>query len=165
MKILRKILDTTLVVLALSSIALAISAIYLQISFATTDTKSMVPAIKAGDTLVTRTINSQSIAVGDILVFPHPDNKLTKVAHRVINRNNLNENIIIETKGDANPVKDGWQIEIISKKVAKVIGIIPTAHIFNGSIPRTVILKSLMVSSAFLLLIGIWRLIRQRAGL
>lgn len=49
MKILGKILDTTLVVLALSSIALAISAIYLQISFATTDTKSMVPAIKAGD--------------------------------------------------------------------------------------------------------------------
>ncbi|RQW11781.1 signal peptidase I [candidate division KSB1 bacterium] len=64
---------------------------------------SMYPFIKEGDLVTLGRIDLARIRVGDVIALPHPEEgKL--IIHRVvrIDRDHL------KTKGDHNPVSDGW---------------------------------------------------------
>lgn len=164
MKIVKRSTDLLIVltaVLAMFSFCLAASW---KVGFATISSESMSPAFKSGDTVVTRQSSSHSLSKGDVIVFPHPDNTVLSVSHRVISKKNIGGKVVVKTKGDANPKEDSWQLEITSDHVRKVIGVLPTASLINTSISRSRIFEILIYLSLFMFLIGFWRLIKSRAG-
>ena len=148
-------------VLAMFSFCIAASW---KVGFATISSESMSPVFKPGDTLVTRQSSSHSLRKGDVIVFPHPDNTVLSVSHRVISTQNIDDKVLVKTKGDANPKEDAWQLEITSDHVRKVIGVLPTASLMDSSISRSLIFEILIYLSPLMFLIGSWRLIKSRAG-
>lgn len=70
-------------------------------------TDSMYPEIKSGDMIISRTIDAESIKVGDVISFFDPDGSGTSVVtHRVTEIINENGSLGFRTKGDANNAED-----------------------------------------------------------
>jgi signal peptidase len=55
--------------------------------------------------------NMNQIQIDDIIAFRSPYNEEDILVHRVIERIETTEGIIFRTKGDANPVRDPWQLQ------------------------------------------------------
>ena len=161
MKLIRVFRDVTL---ALTAISLAIAAglsIYFQLSFLTITSRSMEPTISAGDMVLTRPIPAAEIRSRDIVVLPVPDAEGLRYSHRVISvKKDLND-VVVNTKGDANPKPDAWTLQITSKEVPKVLAVIPTAPILNGPIDRKWIYYGLFYGGAALGLYASWVLVRR----
>ncbi len=64
-------------------------------------TGSMSPSVKAGDMIVTRTVDVKDLKEGDIITFRTVDNTL--ITHRILR---VNEDGSFITKGDSNNVED-----------------------------------------------------------
>ncbi len=54
--------------------------------------------------------NKHQIEIDDIIAFHSPYNWDTVLIHRVVERIETTGEIIFRTKGDANPVRDPWQL-------------------------------------------------------
>jgi signal peptidase len=114
---------------------------------------SMIPTLNVGDLIVVHGVsNASEIFVhpaivdpqtgkitggGDIIIFHtnlpggprlRPEDEL--IVHRAINRTLINGTWYFTTKGDANPVADGWLVPF-SYVVGKVVGDVP----YVGSVP------------------------------
>ena len=76
--------------------------------------------------------------------------------------NQTSGDVVVKTKGDANPNPDSWELTITSEKVPKIVAVIPTAAIFNGPVERKWIYYGLFYGGALLALYGSWRLLRKR---
>ena len=151
MKIRHRIRDIGLIFTALSSITIAVLAIYLQSTFLVVTSRSMEPNIQAGDTLITRMVEREKIQVDKVLVLPVPDSTGATYSHRVIDVKQRNSEVILKTKGDGNPKPDDWTLEIRSKKVPEVIAVIPTTLLFNGPVSRENLVLSLFTGGLALL--------------
>lgn len=160
MRLSRVVSDGLLVLLTLTIVPSAVLAVYSKASFLTVTSKSMEPAISAGDTLITRQVSRFDVTTREVIVLPVPDNPGLRYAHRVVSAQNEPSGTIVKTKGDANPNLDSWTMRITSDEVPRVIGVIPTSSIFNGPISRSAIFSGLLVLGAFLLGLGLFRLIR-----
>lgn len=71
---------------------------------------SMVPTFARGSTIILKKVNDNilnNLTVGDIIAYQH-DNKI--VVHRITKIKQLNNNLIINTKGDNNESADDWDI-------------------------------------------------------
>ena len=162
MKKLRLLRDALLILVTITSVIAAILAIYYKASFLTVTSRSMEPTIRAGDILLTREIDKHETERNDVIVLPAPDNEKIFYSHRVIEVSNKSGDVVVTTKGDANPKRDSWQMEITSKEVPKVVAVIPTAPIFNNSIGRRAIFNFLLIGGFALFLLASWRLIARR---
>lgn len=111
------------------SITAAVTAINIKIGFATVASGSMEPTFSAGDLIITRAIDKDSISINDVLVLPYPRNHKFQFSHRVTQIESGASGPVITTKGDANPRSDNWALEITSGKVRKVITALPTSTI------------------------------------
>ena len=159
MRLTKVIGDSLLILLTLTIVPAAALAIYSKASFLTVTSRSMEPAITAGDTLITRQVPRGDVAPREIIVLPVPDNPVLRYAHRVVSARNEATGTIVKTKGDANPSLDSWTMRITSDEVPRVIGVIPTSAILNGPISRASILIGLLALGALLLVLAIVRLI------
>ena len=86
-------------------------------------TGSMEPAIPVGSLLMTRQVDIETIAVGDIICFRTQEAEIWGkiVTHRVVNiLQNADGSLLLETKGDANLVVDGYLVSA-GNFVGKVI--------------------------------------------
>lgn len=86
----------------------------------TISTGSMNPAIKTGDYLISRKVDSDDIKVGDIITFMEEDSIIT---HRVSDIINQDEKIMFITKGDGNNIEDDTKVmgeNVIGKYIFKV---------------------------------------------
>lgn len=75
-------------------------------------TGSMEPTMSVGTLLVTRQVDISSIQLDDIVCFRSYDSRIygSVVTHRVVNIFRDNTGILLETKGDANLVADGYYV-------------------------------------------------------
>ena len=70
-------------------------------------TDSMYPEIKSGDLIICRTVDAESVAVGDVISFFDPaGNGTSVVTHRVTEITGSGDSLTFRTKGDANNTAD-----------------------------------------------------------
>ena len=147
--------------LLLVTVALAFSAflsIHLHVGIITISSGSMAPYMRTGDIALTFPIPKEQVRVGDVVVLPHPDEPSLNFAHRVVSVDRSREGIVVETKGDANPIKDGWRLELRSDQIPKVGFTIPTSRLpFDSSA------RALLSQLLFLVAIGALALSFRRA--
>jgi len=125
---------------------------------------SMEPELKVGSLVVTRFVEPEDIAVGDIITFSPGSADKNQVTHRVVGIGHSSA-IYFETKGDANDAPDPTTVpdwNLIGKVVFAVSywGYItefiktPLGFLLAVVIPGTVIIA--------VYIINIWKLISQR---
>lgn len=107
----------TLVLVTLLSVFATYWAINNQLRIVHILSDSMSPQIKRGDLVLIRSIPTESLKVGDVAILPALKERGVYYAHRVIelSRNSIGE-VVVRTKGDANPVPDDWKLAITSNK-------------------------------------------------
>ena len=84
---------------------------------------SMIPTLNVGDIILVRGTDPASVTVGTIIIFHSPDDYATPIVHRVIAIDHESGLLFFETKGDNNPVPDGWRVpseNLMGVYVAKV---------------------------------------------
>lgn len=73
--------------------------------------ESMIPTYYDGDLLIVRGVpNITTIELQDIIVFHSPYTWDTLIVHRVVGKKVINTQLVFNTKGDNNFVKDSWQV-------------------------------------------------------
>lgn len=158
----QKLGDLFLALVALLCIAAAIFSLSNKVSFLTVTTRSMEPAIRAGDIVVTKAIARDIVQKSDVVVLPLPQNPEIFYTHRVIKVTKADNQIVVNTKGDANPIPDAWSLQITSSTIPKEIAVLPTSWIFTGPISRSVIVNLLLISGLMLAFIGVIGLVKRR---
>lgn len=84
-------------------------------------TGSMRPSIQPGDLLVAKEINPENIKVGDVITFKRSKDFI--VTHRVIEKINKDDQVMLKTKGDANNVEDEQLVSVNTIEGRKVFKI------------------------------------------
>ena len=158
-----KLGDALLLFLAVASVFAATITANSKIALQTVTSNSMEPYMKAGDILLTRQVSTGSVRLQDVVVLPIPESRDLRYTHRVIELAKKAGNIVIKTKGDANPIPDEWSLEITSEQIPKVIAVIPSAPVLDSPIGRRTLFLSLLGGGVLLLLLGFWRIVKGRA--
>lgn len=112
---------------ALGSVGVALLVVLLHVGFAPVLSPSMEPSFAAGDLLVTRAVATTDVEVGDVVVLPRPDAPGERYAHRVISRDASGDEVVVRTKGDANPAEDPQALRVVSDTVPVAVGDVPFA--------------------------------------
>lgn len=84
---------------------------------------SMIPTLNVGDIIIVRGVDPQAVTVGTIIIFHSPVDYEMPIVHRVIAVDHQGNGLFFETKGDNNPVADGWRVpaqNLMGVYVAKV---------------------------------------------
>lgn len=71
---------------------------------------SMVPVLNVGDIIIVHGVDPSTVAVGTIIIFHSPYEYDMPIVHRVVQILHENGSTYFETKGDHNPVQDGWKV-------------------------------------------------------
>ena len=158
-----KLSDALLLLLAVASVSVAMITVNNKIALQTVTSNSMEPYMQAGDILLTRQVSTDSVQLRDVVVLPIPESRDLRYTHRVIELEKESGNIVIKTKGDANPIPDEWSLEITSEQIPKVIAVIPSAPVLDSPIGRRTLFLSLLGGGVLLLLLGFWRIVKGRA--
>lgn len=158
-----KLSDALLLLLAVASVSVAMITVNNKIALQTVTSNSMEPYMQAGDILLTRQVSTDSVQLRDVVVLPIPESRDLRYTHRVIELAKKAGNIVIKTKGDANPIPDEWSLEITSEQIPKVIAVIPSAPVLDSPIGRRTLFLSLLGGGVLLLLLGFWRIVKGRA--
>jgi len=83
---------------------------------------SMYPGIKRGDVVIVRISKIDNIYVGDIINFKSKSNNIN-IIHRVVDKYEVNNRLILTTKGDNNKIEDDDPVfteQVIGKIVARI---------------------------------------------
>ncbi len=97
-------------------------------------------------------ISREVVEEGDVLVLPHPNAPSIYFAHRVIEVDRSGGRVIVETKGDANPVKDAWKLELESEEAPKVRFTMATSRLPLDASERTLAGRGLFAVALIALL-------------
>lgn len=98
----KKIIETTVLLIIMSSIVALVSCQF-KYGILVIGTGSMTGSIDVGDAVVYETYNGEPIKVGTIVIY---NDNSTKIVHRVVEIENVNNEYRYYTKGDANQQKD-----------------------------------------------------------
>jgi len=134
-----------LMALALVSVASATFILVRHIHFERVLSDSMVPEYKRGDVLLVKPVPAQSLRTGDIAVLPLIKEPGNQYAHRIISVEPKGKYVQVETKGDANPVKDPWKLTITSPDVPLVVSQIPASIVPMVTLNRYVLIGLFLV--------------------
>lgn len=116
---------------------------------------SMYPLIKDGDAVLVMGGGEESLRVGDVVVFPDPEDPELSVVHRVIALEEKGGSTYAVTKGDANPAADPFEVPL-SRVSGTVKLVIPHAGTFIAYLrsPRgyfTCVITPLLLLALYLL--------------
>jgi len=84
---------------------------------------SMIPYLNVGDIILVRGVDARIVTVGTVIIFHSPADYEMPIVHRVIRIDTDGAQIFFETKGDNNPVPDGWRVpsqNLMGVYVAKI---------------------------------------------
>ena len=97
-------------------------------------TGSMQPNIPIQSLVVTERIQVSQLRVGDILVFPNPNNTKETIVHRIIwLSHDQSGDVLVRTKGDYNAAPDAWTVKRqASADADRVIWVIPGGGTIAG---------------------------------
>lgn len=76
---------------------------------------SMEPLVKSGSLAITKSVNPNSIIIGDIVAFTSPSNLKETILHRVFAVKSTSP-LLFSTKGDHNSIPDQWDLTESSLK-------------------------------------------------
>ena len=126
----QKIFNLFLISIILSSSTLTFLAFKFQLRIVHVVSDSMNPIFQRGDLILVRSIPTSKLKVNQIAVLPTLDSEKALLAHRVIKieRNSTGE-LLVSTKGDANPIADDGQKQILSKHVPIYLGAVPISKV------------------------------------
>ncbi|MFL6237892.1 MAG: signal peptidase I [Actinomycetes bacterium] len=102
----------------------SVSALVFHVRVSPVLTGSMRPTYAPGDVILTRRVDVHSLRPGDIAVFV-PPGETAAFAHRVTSVSTHDGQVVVTTKGDANPAADPWHAKLNGSTVPKVIGTLP----------------------------------------
>ncbi|MDX6512549.1 MAG: signal peptidase [Gaiellaceae bacterium] len=121
---------------------------------------SMEPKLHVGSLVVVRPVAASTLKVGDIITFNDPYVAKRLVTHRIVRIVERPQGRAYRTKGDANPARDPWAIELPAKvgKYSFDVPFVGYALVYA----RTREIRTLLVLLASLALLGallqrIWR--------
>lgn len=124
------VFDIFLLLFSIGCAFLSFVAIHQNIQVARVVSDSMAPAIHRGDTLIFKSVPTENISKGEILLLPLADGSGRSYVHRVFeNVKNSDSSVTVVTKGDANPLPDNWKLKITSDTVPIYLATIPTKDI------------------------------------
>lgn len=152
MRVWRAIKDLFLLLGTFSIITLAVLSFHFQAGIISITSASMAPTLQPGDTAMTIHVPREVVKEGDVLVLPHPNAPSIYFAHRVIDVDRSRGRVIVESKGDANPVKDAWRFELESEEVPKVRFTMATSRLPLDASERTLAGRGLFVTALIALL-------------
>jgi signal peptidase len=97
-------------------------------------TGSMQPVIPIGSLVVTESLPAGQLQVGDIMVFPNPNDTKLTIVHRIVwLSHDQSGDVLVKTKGDYNALPDQWTLKRAANADAdKVIEILPGAGTAAG---------------------------------
>jgi signal peptidase len=97
-------------------------------------TGSMQPTIPIGSLVVTENLPAGQLQVGDIMVFPDPNDTKLTIVHRIVwLSHDQSGDVLVRTKGDYNALPDSWTIKRSAIADAdRVIEILPGAGTAAG---------------------------------
>lgn len=125
---------------------------------------SMNPIFQRGDLIFVRSIPSIELKVNQIAVLPTLESENILVAHRVIKVNrNSNGELLISTKGDANPIADDDQKQIVSDQVPIYMGVIPISKV-PGLIENRLLVANGLALLTVILLVLIFKNRKMKRG-
>jgi signal peptidase len=129
----RLLRDVVLVLGVIATIALALLIAFVHIHFMRVASPSMEPTIGVGDVVVVRQQAAMDLRPGQVVVLPVPDEGGVMYVHRITKVRLNDGQVIVTTKGDANPAPDPWELRIDSADVPLVVGQIPMPGVLAGS--------------------------------
>jgi len=94
-------------------------------------TGSMEPTIPTGSGIVVVPTPVARVGVGDIIVFRAPTTNVLTV-HRVQAVERHGGAPVFQTQGDANPVRDPWQLKVDGNEVDRVVSVSPRLGSFTS---------------------------------
>jgi signal peptidase len=114
-------------------------------------TGSMQPTIPIGSLVVTEQLPAGQLQVGNILVFPNPNDPKLTIVHRIVwLSHDQSGDVLVRTKGDYNALPDQWTIKRqASADADRVMYVVPGAGTVAG----------------YLQTIGFWGLLALVAGI
>jgi signal peptidase I len=113
-----------LVVLAFAAV-LGFARFGLHMTASSVLTGSMRPSFAPGDAVITRPVPISSVHPG-MVILATPDGRSAPYAHRIIAVKHENGEVLVQTRGDANPAPDEWRdVYAPTAKVAEVVGTVP----------------------------------------
>jgi signal peptidase len=94
----------------------------------------MQPVIPIGSLVVTESLPAGQLQVGDIMVFPNPNDTKLTIVHRIVwLSHDQSGDVLVKTKGDYNALPDQWTLKRAANADAdKVIEILPGAGTAAG---------------------------------
>jgi signal peptidase I len=97
-------------------------------------TGSMQPVIPIGSLVVTESLPAGQLQVGDIMVFPNPNDTKLTIVHRIVwLSHDSSGDVLVKTKGDYNALPDQWTLKrAASAEADRVIEILPGAGTAAG---------------------------------
>jgi signal peptidase I len=97
-------------------------------------TGSMQPIIPIGSLVVTENLPAGQLQVGDIMVFPNPNDTKLTIVHRIVwLSHDQSGDVLVRTKGDYNALPDDWTLKRAANAEAdRVIEILPGAGTAAG---------------------------------
>ena len=122
---------------------------------------SMRPTFDAGDIVVATPARVSDLRSGDIIVYLAPPPNSAVVSHRIVSVRPDGDSVLVQTRGDANPVADPWTARLPAGTAWRVRYVVPRlGRVLNwlqhGPL-RPVILFGCPVLLALCLLVWIWR--------
>ena len=142
--------NAALAIVAVASLASAIFLIVGKIGFATLLSDSMSPSVPVGSIVLTKQVATAEVKVGEIVKLPLPDSSAQYV-HRVMKVHQGSDGVQLTTKGDNNPAKDPWVLEVTSDETPVVVAWVPLIgflNVFAGNF----VLQMVLVGMVLLLL-------------
>lgn len=120
LKVIYALLLTTLVIVA-GLVSVTILGLPGQYKLLVVKSGSMEPSVPLGSIVVVQSM--QDYNIGDVITFADPENTKYNITHRVIEKRQVENGILFETKGDANKTKDNRSIEpsLVHGKVTNTI--------------------------------------------
>jgi len=112
-----------ILIIALSFKEILSLILHTSVPIAVVESGSMIPTLEKGDLIFSIGVTPSSLKVGDIILFKSPQNPNIIIVHRIIKIYPNGNNILIQTKGDNNPVPDPWIIngdQVLGKVIFKI---------------------------------------------
>ena len=143
-------------VVAISFLLPLVAHAYMGIGISTVLTGSMQPSLKPGDLVITQQTKAAELASGDVISLID-QSSLQTYMHRIVQIENGNQEIVIHTKGDSNPVQDAAVAKVqstttISRSIAVVPGAGGVVNYFTQTQGRLLSLGLIVFSALILVL-------------
>jgi len=127
---------------------------------------SMNPAIKDDDAVVITATEPHQLEIGDVVAFKDPEVSGQTIIHRIVNMEDKDSGLVVETKGDANAYPDPYLMPA-NRISGKVRAVFPRAGLFLNYLRSPSGFIICVVCPVFLLLLYLvshWYLEKYGAG-